>query len=196
LRKEKGMGKSLFSSCLALAVLALLLNGCAAKPSSAPLSHTVPAAGGPDQQASLGGAGEQQGAPGVSYEDLARAGEELRKKAREEAIAANLHDIYFDFDSYTLRDEEIRTLKNMADWLMQDQSIKLVVEGHCDERGTTEYNLALGQKRAEAAKDYLAKAGVAGSRLRTVSYGKEAPFQGGHGEEFWAKNRRVHFVAQ
>jgi peptidoglycan-associated lipoprotein len=84
----------------------------------------------------------------------------------------------------------------MADWLVANQAIKLTIEGYCDERGTTEYNLALGQKRAEAAKDYFVKSGVSASRLKTVSYGKEAPLDAAHTEQAWAKNRRAHFASQ
>jgi peptidoglycan-associated lipoprotein len=84
----------------------------------------------------------------------------------------------------------------MADWLSGNQEIKLTIEGYCDEWGTTEYNLALGQKRAEAAKDYFVASGVSASRIRTVSYGKEAPVDAGHTEEAWARNRRAHFASQ
>ena len=77
--------------------------------------------------------------------------------------------------------------------MKQDRGIKMVVEGHCDERGTVDYNLALGQKRAEAVKDYLVKMGIEGSRIRTISYGKEVPVESGNTEDAWAKNRRAHF---
>jgi len=77
--------------------------------------------------------------------------------------------------------------------MKQDRSVRLIVEGHCDERGTVEYNLALGQKRAEAVKDYLLKLGIDAGRIRTISYGKEVPVESGKSEEAWAKNRRAHF---
>ena len=94
-----------------------------------------------------------------------------------------------------MRPDDIPILKDLAAWLRANQAAKLTVEGHCDERGSVEYNLALGQKRAEAAKDYLVKLGVSDKRLKAVSYGKEAPLVPGHTEEAWAKNRRAHFVA-
>ena len=84
-------------------------------------------------------------------------------------------------------------IKDVAAWLNQNQAIKLTVEGHCDERGTIDYNLALGQKRAEAVKSQLVKLGVKEERIKTISYGKEMPADPGHTEAAWAKNRRAHF---
>ena len=110
--------------------------------------------------------------------------------------AGRLTDIYFEFDSYNIRPDDIPVLTDLAARLSANQAAKLTVEGHCDERGTVEYNLALGQKRADAAKDYLVKLGVSDKRIRIVSYGKEAPLLPGHAEEAWAKNRRAHFVVQ
>ncbi len=98
--------------------------------------------------------------------------------------------VYFAFDSVELTPEDQATLDRQAQWLKQYASVNIVVEGHCDERGTREYNLALGQKRADAAKRYLVAAGVPGNRIETVSYGKERPEAEGHDEESWAKNRR------
>ncbi len=99
---------------------------------------------------------------GISEEELARQERERQRLAAEAAAAtaAHLPDVYFDFDSYIIRNQDVPMLKNMAGWLSKNQSVKVVVEGYCDERGTTEYNLALGQKRAEAAKDFLVKSGV------------------------------------
>jgi peptidoglycan-associated lipoprotein len=149
------------------------------------------------QSSSEEGAVSQRGKEGgITEEELSRAEQERRRAAAQEAVAAHLQDIYFDFDSYTIRSDDLPILKKMADWLTANQAIKLTVEGHCDERGTTEYNLALGQKRAEAAKDYLVKSGVSAGRIRTVSYGKEAPVDQGHTEEAWVKNRRAHFASQ
>jgi peptidoglycan-associated lipoprotein len=105
-----------------------------------------------------------------------------------------LQDAFFDFDSYALR-EDARTVLDQDSRLLRDNSgASVLIEGHCDERGTVEYNLALGEKRANAAKDYLVGAGISASRIETVSYGKERPFDPGHDEAAWAKNRRAHFV--
>lgn len=106
-----------------------------------------------------------------------------------------LQDAYFDFDDASLRDDAKNALENNAKY-MEKNSGALVIEGHCDERGSVEYNIALGEKRARAAKDFLVSYGVSASRLTTISYGKERPFDQGHTEEAWAKNRRAHFVAK
>ncbi len=108
--------------------------------------------------------------------------------------AGPLKDIYFDFDRYDLRPDARDTLKADADWLKANLSARVEIEGHCDERGTNEYNLALGAKRAQAAKDYLVTLGVAKDRLSTKSYGEELPVCKEHTEECWQKNRHDRFV--
>ena len=108
------------------------------------------------------------------------------------AVAIGLNDIYFDFDKYNVRQGDAEILKKNAEWL-QANAGRLRIEGNCDERGTIEYNLALGQRRADAAKTYLINLGVDKSRLETISYGKERPVDPGHNEAAWAKNRKDHF---
>ena len=103
-------------------------------------------------------------------------------------------DIYFDFDKYNLRAGDRDILKKHGEWLIKNGDYTVHVEGHCDERGTAEYNLALGERRAQEAKKYLIGLGVGDKRVSTVSYGKERPIDPGHTEEAWAKNRRDHFV--
>ena len=105
-----------------------------------------------------------------------------------------LKDAFFDFDKADLREDARTALAADAQWLKQYGSIRVLVEGHCDERGTEEYNLSLGQKRASAVKDYLVSLGVEGSRVNTVSYGKARPFCSDHDENCWQQNRRGHFV--
>jgi len=104
-------------------------------------------------------------------------------------------DVYFDFDSFALSSEAKGTLESNSGELKRVAAANITIEGHCDERGTKAYNLALGEKRANAAKEFLVALGVNGSRITTVSYGKERPFDDGHDESAWAKNRRAHFVA-
>ncbi len=108
--------------------------------------------------------------------------------------ASDLQPVFFDLDSYTLRDDARSALDADARLLRDNPETKVIIEGHCDERGTDEYNQALGERRAQAAKDYLVQAGIAVSRLQTISYGKERPFDPGHDEAAWAKNRRAHFT--
>jgi peptidoglycan-associated lipoprotein len=114
----------------------------------------------------------------------------------DEGQVTTLQDVFFDYDRYNLRDDARRTLDNNAKFLLANQSTRLLLEGHCDERGTVEYNLALGERRAQSARSYLIEFGVDQGRLSTISYGEERPFAQGHGEEAWSQNRRVHFVKQ
>jgi peptidoglycan-associated lipoprotein len=105
-----------------------------------------------------------------------------------------LEDIHFDLNSSALGDAARETLGQHANWLKAHAGVRVTVEGHCDERGTVEYNLALGEQRAKATKEFLVSLGVAAGRLRTVSFGKEKPVDPGSNEAAWARNRRAHFV--
>ena len=102
-------------------------------------------------------------------------------------------DIFFEFDSSTLSAGAQTILKAKAEWMARNAHLNIVIEGHCDNRGTTEYNLALGERRAESVKRYLQDLGVAETRIRTISYGEERPLDPGNNEDAWAKNRRAHF---
>jgi peptidoglycan-associated lipoprotein len=119
---------------------------------------------------------------------------EETKVPSEEVSPISLNHVYFDFDSYSLTSEAKGTLEANARELKRVSTANITIEGHCDERGTKAYNLALGEKRANAAREFLVALGVSGSRINTVSYGKERPFDPGHDEAAWAKNRRAHFV--
>jgi peptidoglycan-associated lipoprotein len=105
-----------------------------------------------------------------------------------------LKDVYFEFDRYEIRPEDASTLKETAAILGKNPRMKVQVEGHTDERGTIEYNLALGERRANSVRNYLISLGVPKDRISTISYGKERPLDAGHTEEAWAKNRRAHIV--
>jgi peptidoglycan-associated lipoprotein len=109
------------------------------------------------------------------------------------AFMNQLQDVFFGFDKFNLTPEARAKLQADAELLKQNPDAKIVLAGHCDERGTVEYNLALGQRRADAVYDYLVDLGVSPSQLSTISYGKEKPFALGHDEAAWALNRRVHF---
>jgi peptidoglycan-associated lipoprotein len=102
--------------------------------------------------------------------------------------------VYFDYDQFNLRSDARQGLRSNAEYLKAHPKVKIQIEGHCDERGSTQYNLALGEKRATAAKDYLMKAGVQDSRISVISYGSERPVDNGHDEGAWAKNRRSLFI--
>jgi peptidoglycan-associated lipoprotein len=104
--------------------------------------------------------------------------------------------IYFDFDQATIRADQFPTLDRNADYLKANSDVRIVIEGNCDERGTNEYNLALGERRALNAKTYLIETGVQESRMRTVSYGEERPLFAGQDESSWSQNRRDDFVLE
>ena len=121
--------------------------------------------------------------------------EEMRMKMEAQNRFVN-DNIHFEFDSSVLLSDAREILKWKAEWLRNNPDAQVIIEGHCDERGTNEYNLALGERRAMSAKSYLMDLGIAGSRLTSISYGEERPVDPGHNEEAWAKNRRAHFTIE
>ncbi len=141
---------------------------------------------------------------------VAKTGEEVKEKpipkpvVQEESIEdmsleeinrkGYLQRIYFDFDKYDIREDQKPILIKNAEWLKAHPTVKILIEGHCDERGTEEYNLALGEKRAKAVRDFLISLGISPDRIKIVSYGKSRPLDPRHNEEAWAKNRRAEFV--
>lgn len=128
-----------------------------------------------------GGAGTPEDAMGEGNIPLAEPGSELK-------------DVNFDFDSSALSSSAQSTLRENARWLLDHPGQAVTVEGHCDERGTAEYNMALGERRAQSAADFLRSMGVKKDRMNTISYGKELPLDPGHSEAAWAKNRRAHLA--
>jgi peptidoglycan-associated lipoprotein len=114
----------------------------------------------------------------------------------EELFAQNVKDVYFDYDSDAIRPDQQAAVQGDSQFLGQHSNIQFTVEGHCDERGSTEYNLALGDRRANAVKNALTQAGVNASRIKTISYGKEKPFCTESNESCWQQNRRGHFAYQ
>jgi peptidoglycan-associated lipoprotein len=160
-------------SCLvALAVIGMLTAGCASR------SRTSEPATSP--------------APLPAADPAPRATEATA--ADPEIVAPSLDPVYFAYDSHALDATAKATLDQIARSLRDRPDRTITIEGHCDERGTVEYNLALGERRAMAVREYLTAAGVQQARLRIVSYGKERPFVQGSGESTWAQNRRAHFV--
>jgi len=125
-----------------------------------------------------------------------RAKAETQRRIREAREQFVNDDIYFPYDKSTLLPEAQDVLKRKAQWMRMNPDASVVIEGHCDERGTNEYNLALGDRRAESAKKFLVYLGIESSRLTTISYGEERPVDPGQTESAWAKNRRAHFSIQ
>jgi peptidoglycan-associated lipoprotein len=114
--------------------------------------------------------------------------------AEGKASELALKDIYFDYDQSAIREDSKKQLNENIEWLRKNPAGKVTIEGHCDERGSSEYNLALGERRARATRDYLTAAGVGANRISTISFGKERPFAPGHDESAWKWNRRAHFT--
>ncbi len=111
-----------------------------------------------------------------------------------EELSIKLQDVHFDYDKYDMRQDAKPILKSVSDYLLRNAGLRILIEGHCDERGTAEYNLGLGDRRAKATRDYLVSLGVTSSRMDIISYGKEKPLCGEHTEDCWARSRRAHFV--
>jgi len=129
-------------------------------------------------------------------EEAARKARAAAEKQAAERQKFENRNVHFDYDSSRLTPAAKKILKEKAAWLRNNPGVTVVVEGHCDERGLTEYNLALGERRAMAARQYLVDAGISPSRLTTISYGEEKPLDPAHNPEAWAKNRRAHFTIQ
>lgn len=160
---------------------ALLLAGCQSTPSESDSASS-------DASASNGTGSDSS----LSQENLGSA-----DPGTQEDLEQRIGDrVFFDFDSSSVRQDQRRTVELLAEWLQRYDNVQLSIEGHADERGTREYNLALGERRANAVEEMLISLGVPESRLRTISYGKERPAELGSNEEAWAANRRAEFVVR
>ena len=192
-------GRSLLAgSVLITLVLALLLTGCAKKtPVVEESMAPQPVAGESEQERQA----RLQREAELAERERRLMEESMRRRAAEQQRAGAMsredfvnRDVLFAFDSFVLSSEGKTILEQKASWLSENPQVTTQIEGHCDERGTTAYNLALGERRAFAAKQYLTTLGVAAPRLSTISYGEEQPLDSGHTEAAWARNRRAHFV--
>ncbi len=189
------MANGLRMTCYAsLAVLFLVLGGCAPATSNKPeAGGSLSGSGAKGAQSSRPGQGEI-GGPRESNTGASSLKELQEGKAPVTPASSPLKDVFFDFDRADLRPDARETLRANADWLKTNPSVRIEIEGHCDERGTNEYNLALGAKRSQTAKDYLVSLGISGERLSTISYGSEIPVCKQHDESCWRQNRRARFV--
>lgn len=167
--------KILSTSGVVLATLALVAAGCSSTPKEEPVAEPIV----------------------TSPTDAATEEtpvEEVAPSDAESTLSVRLDSVYFDFDSFALTSESRTSLQQVAETLKSGEGARVQIEGHCDERGSNEYNLALGEKRARAVEEYLISQGVDSSLLSTISYGEERPVAPGSDEESWAKNRRAEFV--
>jgi peptidoglycan-associated lipoprotein len=216
------MVKKSFSIFILVLCLGLFLAGCPKK--TVKFSREQPAAQKSEEARRLEAeraareakeakeAQEAKEAREVRERELARIKEEEAKKPiggelekslvakKEQGIEGEVFesklfkDIHFDFDKYDISREDEAILRENAAWLKKNPKMKIQIEGHCDERGTAEYNLALGERRANMTKKYLLSLGISSDRISTISYGEERPLDPGHNEEAWGKNRRAHTV--
>jgi peptidoglycan-associated lipoprotein len=179
-----------------LGAVALFLAACApsttSKPDSGAAKEGSSATGNPgaDRQAGEGqrGGTKESDAAASSLKQLQEG------KAPTTPASSPLKDVFFDFDRYDLSGDARTILRTNAEWMKSNPSARVEIEGHCDDRGTNEYNLALGAKRAQAAREYLSTLGVAADRLSTISYGEEIPVCKEQTESCWRQNRRARFV--
>jgi len=158
------------------------------------------AAGCSSKQSGAGAGAGNQGAGGIGENGLGANGSSSLNQFQKGTLGANgegpLNDIHFDYNDYSVRAQDGEILKSNADWMTKNSGARVQIEGHCDDRGSEEYNIALGAKRAQAAKDYLETLGITADRMSTISYGKELPVCNEDTDECWAQNRRDHFVVQ
>ena len=192
------MNKTVKAFALSLVIVSLaLMPACRSKKTVEPVTH--PTMTVPEPPAPTVAPAPQPVEPPhdfvqekpVQEEALPSDIEELNRVAQQRGLIA---DAFFNYDESTLSADAQSALQTSANWLKKNPQYNLLIEGHCDERGTEQYNLALGDRRANTAKDYLTTLGVDSARIRTVSYGEERPFDPGHDESAWAKNRRAHLV--
>ena len=193
---------------LVVTMVLALWAGCAKRPVSfqkgagavsAPAPTVVapapqpPSAGAPEPR-SGGTTSPSAGAPAPITPPGGGAGQ--RPSPSDFSAADALKDVYFDFDKHDIRPDAASTLLANATWLKSHPGTSILIEGHCDERGTVEYNLALGQRRAQSTRDFLMAQGLPGSRIAMISYGKERPVCSESTEGCWARNRRAHFLVK
>jgi peptidoglycan-associated lipoprotein len=171
---------------LQLSLIVLTLTGLLAACTTAPPSSTTAASQGQVQATDVSQQPDVKGVDGSSVSSQGVADHQAVK---------GLERVYFDFDQFTLTSAARGVLKKNAAYLQANSGVKVVIEGHCDERGSDEYNLALGERRASAAKQYLVSLGVNAGRLSIISYGEEKPLEALSSEQAWAKNRRAEFKA-
>ncbi len=179
----------------ALLLVPVALAGCSATSDSmqASASGTSGASGGVAGEGAYGSSGSAMAQSGGGRDGKGAVDAYGRVIPKQYVAVVSLNDIHFDFDSYDIRPDAARVLEDSAAWLKSNPTHLVLIEGHADERGTNEYNIALGDRRARAAMNYLVSHGVQSRRVSRISYGEERAVCGDRTEDCWAKNRRAHF---
>jgi peptidoglycan-associated lipoprotein len=185
------------SIALSLVISTALVAGCAKRPATTAASAPAPT-GAAATTGSTAGAAQMTPAPAPAPPTAApqAPATTARPSPKEFMAIPELKPIYFDFDKYDIRPADARVLNANASWLKSNADQLVLIEGHCDERGTNEYNLALGERRAKSTMNYLVSQGVQASRITIISYGEERPVCTQHNEECWSKNRRAQFLVK
>ena len=185
------MGRRHWIRWVAVMAVPFFMAACAGKQGSTPSDMTAG-----DNGTAISQPGEQgSDAALVNRQTQQRIeAEKLVQKRKSEKATFVAQDVHFGFDSSVLSPEALSILVTKVAWLKQNPKAAITIEGHCDERGTREYNLALGDRRAKSAKKFLVDSGISSDRIATISYGEERPMAAGTGDNAWARNRRAHFV--
>jgi peptidoglycan-associated lipoprotein len=175
----------------------LMITGCARRPATVAASAAAPAAAPSPAPAPAPAPSAPSPAPAPPAPAAAAAPAPAPRPVPKEFMAvAALKEVYFDFDKYDIRPEDAKTLDANATWLKSNGDNLVLIEGHCDERGTNEYNLALGERRAKSTMNYLVSQGIQANRITIISYGEERPVCTEKTEACWAKNRRANFLVK
>jgi peptidoglycan-associated lipoprotein len=176
-------------------ISAALIAGCAKRPATTAASAPAPT-GKAATTGSTGGGTRMTPTPAPPTAGAQTPTTAARPSPKEFTAIPELKPIYFDFDKYDIRPADAKVLDANARWLKSNAQQLVLIEGHCDERGTNEYNLALGERRAKSTMNYLVSQGVQASRITIISYGEERPVCAQHNEECWSKNRRAQFLVK
>jgi peptidoglycan-associated lipoprotein len=180
-----------------LLVAAVMLSGCAKRPATTQAAAPAPTGSASTTAATPPPApAPVQSAPPTAATTTPAPSSTARPAVQDFAAVPELADVFFDFDKYDIRPGDAKTLDANANWLKSNPNHLMLIEGHCDERGTNEYNLALGERRAKSTMNYLVSQGVQANRITIISYGEERPQCTEHTEACWAKNRRAHFLVK
>ena len=189
------MKNSRFLGCLFFGAMVCLAQSCAPGAGPKPLSSLPPSSGAAGSKSPGDRSGEgQRSATKEGDTDQSSLKQLQEGKSPTTPASSPLKDVFFGFDRYDLSDEARTILRANSEWMKTNAAARVEIEGHCDERGTNEYNLALGAKRAQAARDYLVSLGIAADRLSTISYGEEIPVCKETIESCWSQNRRARSV--
>ena len=185
------------AAVMSLLLVGLIISGCAKQPATT--AATAGPAPAPAPRAAAPGPAPSAAAPagsGAAGSAAAAPASTARPSLKEFTAVAALKDVFFEFDKYDIRAEDAKTLDANATWLKANAENLVLIEGHCDERGTNEYILALVERRAKAAMYYLVSQGVQANRITIISYGEERPVCNEKNESCWGKNRRAHFLVK